>query len=241
MADDERWLRDRLQQLARQHPCYGYRRMHVLLRREGWRCNRKRVQRLWRDEGLRLASRPRRRRRGARTPGSVTAIRPDQVWALDYVFDRTREGRPFKILNITDEYTREALACLTARQINADQTVAVLDQLTATRRAPSYIRCDNGPELVSQALKDWSRFTGVTTSYIEPGAPWQNPYVESFNGHLRRELLDMESFNTLLEAQILIADWQREYNNYRPHQSLSYQTPAAFAHQWHADHQPRPS
>jgi putative transposase len=175
MADDERWLRDRLQQLARQHPCYGYRRMHVLLRREGWRCNRKRVQRLWRDEGLRLASRPRRRRRGARTPGPVTAIRPDQVWALDYVFDRTREGRPFKILNITDEYTREALACLTARQINADQTVAVLDQLTATRRAPSYIRSDNGPELVSQALKDWSRLTGITTSHIEPGAPWQNP------------------------------------------------------------------
>jgi putative transposase len=235
-------LRERLHVLARRHPRYGYRRVHVLLKREGWACNRKRVQRLWRDEGLHVPRKTRRRNRAARTPGSVTATRPDQVWAIDYLFDRTREGRPIKILNVTDEYTREALACVTARSIGADQTVEVLDNLVNARdQAPTHIRCDNGPELTAQTLKDWCRFAGVTTSYIEPGAPWQNPYVESFNGHLRRELLDMETFNTPLEAQILLNDWRLDYNNHRPHQSLNYQTPAAYAHQWHAQHDPRPS
>jgi transposase InsO family protein len=216
--------------------------VHVLLQREGWRCNRKRVQRLWRDEGLHVPRRTHRRKKAPRTPGSVTATRPDHVWAIDYLFDRTKEGRPIKILNVTDEYTREALACRPARSIGADQTVTILDDLVQARQqAPAHIRCDNGPELVAEALKDWCRLAGITTSYIEPGAPWQNPYVESFNGHLRRELLDLESFNSLLEAQILINDWRHEYNHHRPHQSLNYQTPTAFAHQWHADHQPRPS
>ena len=126
--------------------------------------------------------------------------------------------------------------------INADQTVDVLANLVALREwTPEHIRCDNGPEFVAETLKEWCRFAGVTTNYIEPGAPWQNPYVESFNGHLRRELLDLESFNSLYEAQILLEDWRHDYNQQRPHQSLSYQTPAAFARQWHAHHQPAPS
>lgn len=225
--------------LARRHPRYGYRRVHVLLKREGWACNRKRVQRLWRDEGLHVPRRKRRRRKAARTPGSVTATCPDQVWALDYLFDQTADGRPIKILNITDEHTREALACHAARSINADQTVAVLESLIETRgRAPAHIRCDNGPELVADTLRDWCRYAGTSPHYIEPGAPWQNPYVESFNGHLRRELLELESFNSLYEAQILLDDWRHDYNNHRPHQSLNYQTPAAFAHHWHAQNQP---
>jgi putative transposase len=217
----------------------GVLRVHVLLQREGWRCNRKRVQRLWRDEGLRVPRKTRRRERAARTPGSVTASHPDQVWALDYLFDATADGRPIKILNITDEHTREALACLAARSINADQTVDVLANLVALReRTPQHIRCDNGPEFVAETLKDWCRFAGVTTSYIEPGAPWQNPYLESFNGHLRRELLELKSFNTLYEAQILIEDWRHDYNHHRPHQPLGYLTPATLARQWHAHHQP---
>jgi transposase InsO family protein len=231
-------LREQLNLLARRHPRYGYRRVHVLLQREGWQCNRKRVQRLWRDEGLHVPRRTRRRKKQPRTPGTVTATRPDQVWAVDYLFDATADGRPIKILNITDEHTREALTCLAARSINADQTVDALANLVQGRQAPTHIRCDNGPELVAETLRDWCRFSGTSLSYIEPGAPWQNPYVESFNGHLRRELLELESFNSLYEAQILLEDWRHDYNHNRPHQSLGYQTPAAFAHGWHAQHQP---
>ncbi len=173
-------------------------------------------------------------------PGHVTAACPNQVWALDLVVDQTADGRPIKILTITDEHTREALATTAARRIGADQTVSVLERIVERRgTAPALIRCDNGPELVSHALKDWCRFTGVQTGYIEPGAPWQNPYIESFNGHLRRELLDLESFNTLYEAQILLHDWQLEYNHNRPHQSLNYQTPTKYALNWRTETQPR--
>jgi putative transposase len=228
--------------LSRRHPRYGYRRMHALLHREGWVCNRKRIQRLWRDEGLRLPPKARRRRRGRRMPGHVTAACPNQVWALDILSDRTADGRPIRILTVTDEHTREALATPAARRISSDDTVGTLEQIVERRgTSPAYIRCDNGPELTAEALKDWCRFSGTTVSYIEPGAPWQNPFIESFNGHLRSELLDLESFNTLLEAQLLLDDWRLEYNHHRPHQSLNYQTPAAFAHQWHAEHDHRPS
>jgi putative transposase len=239
---DEDLLRERLRLLARKHPRYGYRKIHVILRREGWRCNRKRVQRLWRDEGLRLPAKPRRRRRGPRMPGHVGAAYPDHVWAIDLLQDQTHDGRPMRILTITDEHTREALATPVARRMGADQTVRALEHVAWLRgHAPHYIRCDNGPELVSAALQDWCRFNHATTAFIEPGAPWQNPYAESSNGHLRRELLDMESFNTLHQAQLLIKDWRLEYNHYRPHQSLSYQTPAEYALRWRQETQPAPS
>jgi len=234
-------LRDRLHALARRYPRYGYRRIHVLLVRDGWACNRKRVQRLWRDEGLHVPARPVRHRRHRRTPNSVVADHPDHVWALDFVFDETADHRPIKILNITDEFTRECVASVPARKINADRVVAILEELVGWRPPPAYLRCDNGPELVAEGLKDWCRFTGIDTTYIEPGAPWQNAYVESFNGHLRRELLDLESFNTLYEAKVLLEDWRLEYNNYRPHQSLGYQTPAAFTRTWRTQHQHNPT
>jgi putative transposase len=183
--------------------------------------------------------RTRRRKKAPRTPGSVTATRPDQVWALDFLFDQTADGRPIKILNVTDEYTREALACVAARtgQRRPDRRRPRQPRLPAGTGATAH-PLRQRPELVAETLRDWCRFSGTSRSYIEPGAPWQNPYVESFNGHLRRELLELESFNSLYEAQILLEDWRHEYNNYRPHQSLSYQTPAAFAHHWHAHHQP---
>ena len=236
---EEQLLRQRLRLLARRYPRYGYRRIHAILRREGWACNRKRVQRLWREEGLRLPVKPKRRRRGPRMPGHLVADHPDQVWAIDFVSDRTADGRPLKILTVTDEHTREALATPAARRMGAEDTVNTLEQIVERRgRAPALIRCDNGPEFISQALRDWCRFNNTKTGYIEPGAPWQNPFVESFNGHLRRELLDLESFNTLYEAQLLLDDWRLEYNNYRPHQSLNYMTPTEYAHRRRTDNQP---
>jgi putative transposase len=239
LVPEEALLRQRLQLLARRHPRYGYRRIHAILRREGWACNRKRVQRLWRDEGLRLPPRAKRKRRGPRMPGHLVAAHPDQVWAIDFVTDRTADGRPIKILTVTDEHTREALATPVARRMGADDTVSTLERIVERRgRAPALIRCDNGPEFISQALRDWCRFNDARPGYIEPGAPWQNPFVESFNGHLRRELLDLESFNTLFEAQLIVDDWRLEYNHYRPHQSLKYMTPAEYAHQRRTDTQP---
>jgi putative transposase len=172
-------------------------------------------------------------------PGYLTAACPDQVWAIDFVSDRTADGRPIKILTVTDEHTREALATPAARKMGADDAVSVLEQIVERRgRAPKMIRCDNGPEFISQSLRDWCRFNHADTGYIEPGAPWQNPFVESFNGHLRRELLEMESFNSLFEAQLLLEDWRLEYNHYRPHQSLNYMTPAEYALRWRTDNQP---
>ena len=175
-------------------------------------------------------------------PGHVTAAYPNHVWAIDFLQDQTHDGRPVRILTITDEHTREALATPVARRLGADDTVRSLEHVAFVRgRAPEFIRCDNGPELVSQALHDWCRFNHATTAYIQPGAPWQNPYAESFNGHLRHELLDMESFNTLHEAQLLVEDWRLEYNHYRPHQSLNYQTPAEYARRCRQETQPAPS
>jgi transposase InsO family protein len=217
LLPEESALRERLRLLARRHPRYGYRRIHALLPRDGFACNRKRVQRLWREEGLRLPPRSRRRRRGKRMPGEIIAACPNQVWAIDFLVDQTTDGRPIKILTVTDEHTREALATPAARRMGADETISALERIVEQRgTAPELIRRDNGPEFVAQALKDWCRFAGTATGYIEPGAPWQNPFVESFNSHLRRELLDMESFDTLYEAQLLPDDWRLENNHYRP-------------------------
>ena len=138
-------------------------------------------------------------------------------------------GRTLKILHVVDEYTRESLSDLVAYSIGADATVAVLDKIAATRGCPQYLRCDNGPELAACALRDWRRFTAVQTSYIEPGSPWQNPWVESYGSWIRDELLPIEQFDTLLQAQVLVADWRQEYNNNRPHSALGMRTPAEFA------------
>ena len=155
------------------------------------------------------------------------------VWALDFQFDQTADGRVLKLL--VDEHTREALAVVAARRINADATAATLDRIVARRgTAPGYIRCDNGPELTANALRDWCRFSGTASSYIEPGAPWENPFVESFNGRLRDEFLAVEQFDSLLEAQVLIEDWRIEYNTKRPHSSLGWLAPAAYAERWEA-------
>jgi putative transposase len=236
VADEEQRIRARLRDLARQRPRYGYRRMTALLREEGFCVNHKRIQRLCRDEGLRVLRAPRKRYRVGISTVPATrlrATRPDHVWAIDFVFDQTSDLRTLKILAVTDEFTKEALAIEVDRSIDADHTVRVLDRIVArTGRRPELLRMDNGPELTAYALRDWCRFSRAGTSYIEPGSPWENPFIESFNGKLRDELLDGEIFETLLEAQILAEDFRIDYNTYRPHSSLGYLAPATFAEQW---------
>ncbi len=232
-------LRGQLRRFSRGHPRWGYRKAWALLREEGWTVNRKQVQQLWREEGLRVPSRRRKRQRlgASTTPAArLRAKRPNHVWALDYQFDQTADGRVLKLLNVVDEHTREALAMVAARSITADATVDTLEQVVLNRgTAPEYIRCDNGPELTAHALRDWCRLSGTGTSYIEPGAPWENPFVESFNGRLRDELLAVEQFDTLLEAQVLIEDWRIEYNTRRPHSSLGWLAPAIYARRWETE------
>jgi putative transposase len=238
IAGDDQPLRAALRQLAGQRPRWGYRRAHARLAAEGWCVNRKRVQRLWREEGLRVPARRRKRQRlgDSTVPADrLRAERPGHVWAIDFQFDQAFDGRAIKLLNVVDEFTREALAMEVAHSITAEDTVRVLEQLGHERGAPGHVRCDNGPELTAHALKDWCRFSGAGTAFIEPGAPWQNPFVESFNGRVRDELLDVELFSCLAEARVVIADWREDYNHCRPHSALGMQTPAAFAACWGPD------
>jgi putative transposase len=211
--------------------------MTTILRREGYCVNHKRVQRLCRDEGLRVLKRAKKRSRvgtSATDSTRLRATRPIHVWAIDYQFDQTTSFKTLKLLNITDEFTKEALSIDVRRSITADDTVNVLEAIAATREtAPAFIRMDNGPELTANALRDWCRFSQSASVYIEPGSPWENPFIESFNGKLRDELLNVEAFETLLEAQVLAEDFRIEYNTYRPHSSLGGLTPAEFAEQWH--------
>ena len=238
--DRDRALREQLRAFSRAHPRWGYRRAPAQLLNQGWRVNRKAIQRLWREEGLRVPARRRKRQRlgTSTTPAArLAAEHPDHVWALDYQFDQTLDGRILKLLNVVDECTREALTITVDRRIDADATVKVLDRLVTERQTtPRFIRCDNGPELTANALRDWCRFTGAGTSYIEPGAPWQNPYVESFGSRLRDELLTVEAFSSLLEAQVLVEDWRIEYNTLRPHSALGYLTPTDYAKAWTTTH-----
>src|SRR4051812_48764439 len=226
VAADDGALRAALRMIAVERPRWGYRRAHARLVGEGWSVNRKRVQRLWREEGLRVPARRRKRQRlGESTVPAdrLRAQRPNHVWALDFQFDQTADGRVLKLLNVVDEFTREALAIHVARRIDADQTINVLERLSHQRGAPAHVRCDNGPELTAHALKDWCRFRHAGTAFIEPGSPWQNAYVESFNGRLRDELLDVEQFSCLAEAAVVIEDWRQDYNAHRPHSALGNQ------------------
>jgi putative transposase len=161
------------------------------------------------------------------------------VWALDFQFDETADARRLKLLNVVDEYTREALAMRVGRSCSADDVVTTIEALVAERGAPAHLRVDNGPELVAWALREWCRLAGTTTIYIEPGSPWESPWVESFNGRVRDELLNVEEFGSLAEAQVLVEAWRREYNVYRPHSALGGLTPAEYADQWTTQHQPQ--
>ncbi|MFZ0377827.1 MAG: IS3 family transposase [Solirubrobacteraceae bacterium] len=234
-AENDAALRARLREISAERPRWGYRRAHHRLREEGWEVNRKRVQRLWREEGLRVPVRRRKRRRlgDSTVPAErLRAERPNHVWALDFQHDQTADGRVIRLLNVVDEFTREALEMRVERSIDADKTVATLERLMAERGAPVHLRMDNGSELTAHALKDWCRFSKTGTAYIDPGSPWQNPFVESFHSRVRDELLDVEEFSCLAEAKVVISDWREDYNQRRPHSALGMRTPAAFAAVW---------
>src|SRR5579875_2852414 len=219
----EEQLRGRLREIARRHTRWGYRRAAVQLRREGFAVNHKRVQRLWREEGLRVPQKARKRRRGHSSDphgGRRRAVRPGEVWAIDFQFDATNDGRQIKCLNVVDEFTRQALATEVSRSCDADGVLRILDRLQAAHGAPVFLRMDNGPEMIAGALRDWCRFNHAGTIYIEPGSPWENPYVESLNSRMRDEHWNVEEFTTLTEARILTEQWRIEYNTIRPHSAL---------------------
>ncbi|WP_369796851.1 IS3 family transposase [Belnapia sp. F-4-1] len=229
VADDEAALRKSIVDLARQYGRYGYRRIAALLRAEGWRCNHKRVERIWRAEGLKVPARQPKRGRLWLNDGSCVRLRPERpnhVWAYDFVEDRIREGRRFRMLNVVDEFTRECLAIRVGRQLRAADVIDVLSDLFILRGIPGHVRSDNGPEFAATAVRRWISGVGAKTAFIEPGSPWENGYVESFNGKLRDELLNAEVLNTLAEASVLIEQWRRHYNTVRPHSSLRYRPPA---------------
>lgn len=227
--DDEKPLTRRIIELAAAYGRYGYRRITGLLRNEGWRVNHKRVERIWRREGLKVPKKQPKRGRLWLNDGSCVRLRParrDHVWAYDFVQGRTHDGRPFRMLTIVDEFTRECLAIDLSRRLNSDDVLERLAWLFVTRGVPDHIRSDNGPEFTAKVVRTWLRRVGVKTLFIEPGSPWENGYVESFNGKLRDELLDREIFYTLKEAKVMIERWRVHYNTIRPHSSLGYRPPA---------------
>ena len=200
-----------------------------MLKNEGWKVNHKRVERIWRQEGLKVPQKQPKRGRLWLNDGSCIRLRPlhkDHVWSYDFVAERTTDGRALRILVIVDEYTRECLHIITARRLTSQDVLDALFALFINRSVPEYIRSDNGPEFTAKAVRKWLGKLGVGTLFIEPGSPWENGYVESFNGKLRDELLNREIFTTLVEAKILIENWRREYNAIRPHSSLGYKPPA---------------
>ena len=208
---------------------YGYRRITALLRGAGWKVNHKRVQRIWRQEGLKVPSKQPKRSRLWLNDGSCARLRPthrNHVWSYDFVMDRTHDGRAIKIMTVIDEYTRECLAILVDRRIRSDDVLDCLTDLFLGYGPPEHIRSDNGAEFTAKAVRKWLACLGVKTLLIEPGSPWENGYNESFNGKLRDELLNGEIFYTLKEAQSLIERWRQEYNTFRPHSSLGYLPPA---------------
>jgi putative transposase len=231
-AGDESELVSRVRKLAHRHRCYGSPMIGKLLRREGMVVNHKRIERIWGQEGLSLRHRKRKKRRYGSPKGEILrkAERKNHVWTYDFMADRTMRGRSLKILTVLDEYTRESLALRVETAMGSAQVLETLEQLSETRGMPEYIRSDNGPEFIAGKVGEWLKSQECRTIFITPGSPWENPYIESFNGKFRNECLNMELFRDKREAQVVVEQWQREYNTYRPHSSLGDATPEEFAH-----------
>ena len=242
ITDDEAELRAFLRKFSTQRPRWGWRRAAKEARRTGRQVNDKRVRRLWREEGLRVPQKRRKKRLsgvGVHV-GAMCPIRPNVLWALDFQFDTLADGRTIKMLNVIDEFTRECLAIEVDRTIDADRVVAVLERLASERGGPPvYVRMDNGPELASHAIADWCRFTGTGSVFIDPGSPWQNAWIESFNGKFRDELLNLWQFDSLLEARVIVEDWRIDYTWKRPHTAHGDLTPGEFAAKWTTINQPQ--
>jgi len=221
-----------IREYAHEQPMYGYRIIAAMLKHDGYQINRKRVYRIWRQEGLQLP----RRKTGKRRYGDASSTlrragAPNEVWTYDFLEGRTERGGKLRMLTVLDEYTRECLTIHVARSISSRQVIQVLEWLFLLRGAPSYLRSDNGPEFVACALQEWLRERHCNTLYISPGSPWENPFIESFNGTFRGECLNRWIFTDGREAQAIIEQWRQEYNHRRPHSSLGYLPPAMFADQ----------
>ena len=224
---EERLIK-RITELACEYGRYGYRRITALLRAEGFRVNHKRVERIWRQEGLKVPKKQPKRGRLWLNNGSCVRQRaeyPNHLWSYDFVFERTHDNKPLRILTIVDEYTRECLALKSGRRITSEDVIQTLADLFIQYGVPAYIRSDNGPEFTAKSIRDWLGRLKVQTLFIEPGCPWENGYIESFNGKLRDELLNREIFYTLTEAEVLLERWRIHYNTKRPHSSLGYRPP----------------
>ncbi len=229
LKNDEPVLVKRMIELTKQYGRYGYRRVTALLQSEGFRANHKRIERLWRREGLKVPQKQPKRKRLWFNDGSCVRLRPrykNHVWSYDFVHDRTYNGKAIRMLTVIDEHTRECLAIEVNRKLNSHNVMDVLSQLFIKKGTPQYIRSDNGSEFIAKQLRCWLKRHHIATLFIEPGSPWENGYIESFNGKLRDELLKREVFDTLFEAQVLIERWRQEYNTVRPHSSLGYRPPA---------------
>ena len=226
---DEAVLRADVVKVAGRFGRYGYRMVTGMLRAEGWVVNHKRVERIWREEGLKVPKKQPKRGRLWLTDGSCIRLRPlyrHHVWAYDFVADRTHDGRPLKMLTVLDEYSRECLAIVVARRLRADDVLQTLSELFVEHGPPANLRSDNGPEFTAKVVREWLERVEVKTLYIEPGSPWENGYNESFNGKLRDELLNGEIFYSLAEAAVLVEQWRREYNTVRPHSACGGFPPA---------------
>ncbi len=221
--------------LATEYGRYGYRRITAMLHATGWTVNVKRVERIWRQEGLKVPGKQPKKGRLWLNDGSCVRLRPerpDHVWSYDFVEDRTHNGRKFRMLNVIDEFTRECLAIRVDRKLKSTDVIDVLSDLFILRGVPGHVRSDNGPEFIAKAVREWIAAVGAKTAFIEPGSPWENGYCESFNSKLRDELLNGELFYSLAEAKIVIESWRRHYNTLRPHSSLGYMPLAPAALLW---------
>jgi transposase InsO family protein len=228
-TEGEDRLQKRIIALAHEYGRYGYRRITALLHQEGWRVNHKHVERIWRQEGLKVPQKQPKRARLWLADGSCIRRRaeyPNHVWSYDFVMERTQDGRPLKMLTVVDEYTRECLAIAVRRRLRSQDVQEVLAELFLLRGCPTHIRSDNGPEFIARMLRQWYERLTVVPLFIEPGSPWENGYIESFNGKLRDELLNGELFYTLQEARVIVEGWRHRYNVHRPHSALGYRPPA---------------
>ncbi len=231
---DDTQLIEQLAAIAGKYKRYGSPRAYALLRRDGIIINHKRVERVWKEQGLSLPKRRKRKRCKKKQNIAMRAEYPNHVWTYDFMHDVTHDGRKLKLLTVLDEFTRKSLAVGVERTMPAAQVIATLGQLFAVHGAPQYLRSDNGPEFVAKKTRTWLKANDVQTRYIDPGSPWQNAYGESFNDKLRSECLNMEIFYSVKEAKILTNQWRLHYNNERPHSSLGYLTPSEFKENYSA-------
>ena len=221
-----------IKKLACRHKRYGYRMITAKLRQDNWIVNHKRVQRIWQKEGLQVPYRRKYKKAKGSSDNSCAVKKaqyPNHVWTYDFMSDQTENGGKLKLLTVLDEFTRESLAIEAARSIRSGDLILLLEYLFIVRGLPKFIRSDNGPEFIADAVKKWLKKKHVETLYIEPGSPWENGYIESFNGKLRDEILNREVFYSVKEAKVIVEDWRLDYNDHRPHSSLGYMTPAAYA------------